>query len=205
MSGEEVTLPPPRFPSVMLEETLRLRRSEREYTGDPLTAEEVSVLLWAAGGWTVGGGCTIPSAGGIYPLRLYAVCGDVVGVPIGVYRYLPDRHVLAPHLPADVRGRLARASLEQPWVGECAFLLAVAALPAMTAARYGGRGMRYVLIEAGHAAQNVYLAAAALGLGTVAVGAFEDDVVASVLELAEGEIPLYLLPVGRPFDRVLGK
>ncbi len=79
-----------------------------------------------------------------------------------------------------------------------AAVLAIAAVPERTAAKYGDRGRRYVDMETGHAAQNVYLQAAALGLGTVTVGAFDDAEVARLLGLGAAEEPLYLMPVGHP-------
>ena len=69
-----------------------------------------------------------------------------------------------------------------------------------TTGHYGKRGARYVDMEAGHAAQNVYLQAVALNLGTVAIGAFHDNQVAGILELTDNEIPLYIMPVGRTTD-----
>ena len=65
-----------------------------------------------------------------------------------------------------------------------------------TTRKYGRRGVRYVHIEVGHAAQNLVLQATVLGLGGVTVGAFDDGAVARVLELPDGEVPLYLVPVG---------
>ncbi|MFO7996297.1 MAG: SagB/ThcOx family dehydrogenase, partial [Dehalococcoidia bacterium] len=63
--------------------------------------------------------------------------------------------------------------------------------------RYGDRGIRYVHMEVGHAAQNIYLQAVALNLGTVVIGAFHDDQVSGVLNLPANEQPLYIIPVGR--------
>jgi nitroreductase len=62
--------------------------------------------------------------------------------------------------------------------------------------RYGDRADRYVLLEAGHAAQNLLLEAVAMGLGAVPIGAFDDVAVSQAMELADGEVPLYLIPVG---------
>ena len=77
----------------------------------------------------------------------------------------------------------------------------ISAVYERTKRRYGSRGERYVHMEAGHAAQNIHLEAVALGLGSVAVGAFSDDEVHRVLELAKEETPLYLIPVGEPTNR----
>jgi SagB-type dehydrogenase family enzyme len=72
---------------------------------------------------------------------------------------------------------------------------------ARTERKYGRRAERYVHMEVGHAGQNLLLQATALGLGAVPVGAFNDDQVAKVLALPEGQAPLYLIPVGVPAQR----
>lgn len=118
-------------------------------------------------------------------------------LPPGVYRYLSRDYTLAKVRGGDRRAALAAAALGQAAVAGSAMVLVLAADYARTTRKYGQRGQRYVHLEAGHAAQNVYLQAAALRLGTVAVGAFDDDRVRRVLGLPAAEEPLYLLPVGR--------
>jgi len=196
---ETIKLPQPRYESeVSVEEALLRRRSVRDYTGEPLTLEEVSQLLWAAQGITADwGGRTAPSAGATYPLETYLVVGDVEGLEEGIYKYNPHRHELCKVLDGDKRVELARAALEQDWVKEGAVDIVLTAVYERTTVRYGQRGTRYVHMEAGHAAQNVYLQAVALNLGTVVVGAFYDDQVKKVLRLPEEERPLYIIPVGK--------
>lgn len=97
-----------------------------------------------------------------------------------------------------MRPALARRALEQSWIAEAPALLVLAAVPARTARKYGKRAPRYVQMEVGHAAQNVYLQAVALGLATVMVGAFDDAPLGRVLQLPEGEQAFGLMPVGRP-------
>ena len=84
-------LPQARLQSdISLEETLVRRRSVREYTGEALTLEDVSQLLWAAQGITSErGGRTAPSAGALYPLEVYVVTGNVQNLAPGIYRYNP--------------------------------------------------------------------------------------------------------------------
>jgi SagB-type dehydrogenase family enzyme len=193
-AGREEALPSPRLPGpVSLEEALLRRRSVREFTGVPLTRDEIGQLLWAAQGVTDGQGRrTAPSAGALYPLEVDAVVAE------GVARYLPDGHRLAWRGTADLRPALQRAALDQPQVGDAALVLVISAVPERTAARYGSRTDRYVALEAGHAAQNVLLEAVALGLGAVPVGSFDDAEVGRLLGLAAGEEPLYLVAIGRP-------
>ena len=97
----------------------------------------------------------------------------------------------------DHRSSLATAALGQDFVGQGAAVLVVTAVYARISAKYGGRGVRYAHMEAGHAAQNVLLMATSLNLGAVPVGAFDDARLARVLKLEEDEQPLYLIPVGR--------
>ena len=197
--GSEVELPDPRYDSsVSIEETLLERRSIREYSGEPLTLQEVSQLLWAAQGITDPRGFrTAPSAGGLYPLEIYVVVGDVEGLDVGVYKYRPQEHTLVKMLDGDKKDKLAEAALGQTWVKEAAIDIVITAVYERTTAKYGDRGVRYVHMEAGHAAQNLCLQATAMNLGTVTVGAFHDEQVKEVLGSPEDEQPLYVLPVGK--------
>ncbi|MEM3551152.1 MAG: SagB/ThcOx family dehydrogenase [Candidatus Bathyarchaeia archaeon] len=197
--GLEVALPTPRNDSaVSVEEALWKRRSIREYADESLTIQEVSQLLWAAQGITDSRGFrTAPSAGALYPLEVYVAVGNVENLSEGVYKYKPYGHKLVKVLDGDKRGVLAAAALGQAWVKDGAIDIVIAAVYDRTTAKYGDRGIRYVHMEAGHAAQNICLQATAMGLGTVTVGAFYDEEVKSLLSLPENEQPLYILPVGR--------
>lgn len=181
-----------------LERALDQRRSVRTYRDEPLTLKEVSQLLWAAQGVTHPNGYrTAPSAGALYPLDLYLTGGRVTDLSDGVYRYHPRDHVLIRTGREDRRRALAAAALQQDWVREGAVVIVIAGVYERTTGKYGDRGVRYTHIEVGHAAQNMYLQAEALDLGTVLVGAFSDGKVREVLGLSDRERPLALLPVGR--------
>jgi SagB-type dehydrogenase family enzyme len=181
-----------------IEEALLNRRSVRSYVDGALTLEELSQLLWAAQGLTGPQGLrTAPSAGGLYPLEVYVVVGGVESLSPGVYRYLPSTHSILRVLDGDRRAELARASLDQSWVKDAAVDIIIAAIYERTTVKYGERGVRYVHLEAGHAAQNLCLQATALRLGVVTVGAFDDEEVSVVASLPQNEKPLYVIPVGR--------
>jgi SagB-type dehydrogenase family enzyme len=183
---------------VSLEEAIQLRRSVREFRRRALRLEDVSQLLWAAQGITDRGGFrTAPSAGALYPLEIYVVAGDVEGLSAGVYRYQPETHDLVHVASGDLRKPLASAALGQSWVRRAPAVLVIASVYKRTMGKYGQRGRRYAHMEVGHAAQNVYLQAAARGLGTVLVGAFDDGEVQDVLGLPPDHEPLGLMPVGR--------
>ena len=194
-----IILPEPRYDSdVSVEEALLKRRSVRNYTDQALTLQEVSQLLWAAQGITdPSGKRTAPSAGALYPLELYVVVGSVENVAKGVYKYKPQQHELVRVLDGEQRKALAEAALNQQSIAQGAIDIVITAIYERTTRKYSDRGIRYVHMEAGHAAQNVYLQAVAMNLGMVVIGAFYDDQVKEVLNLPENEEPLYIMPVGR--------
>ena len=194
-----VTLPEPRHDSdVSIEQSMLLRRSVRSYTREPLTLQEVSQLLWAAQGITDAlGRRTAPSAGALYPLEIYAVAGNVEDLSAGVYKYEVDKHQLVRVMDGDIRNELSSAALGQGSVRSGAIAFVFTAVYERITIKYGDRGVRYVHLETGHAAQNLCLQATAMGLGVVTVGAFSDEQVVEVLNLPEDEKPLYILPVGR--------
>ncbi|MBP1449253.1 MAG: SagB/ThcOx family dehydrogenase [Thermoproteus sp.] len=189
-----------------VEEAIARRRSVREYLGEPLRLEELAQILWAAYGISEvrHGLRTAPSAGALYPLEVYAAVGEGGveagggSLQAGVYRYLPRRHAMALVKRGDVRRELYEAALEQPWVLKAPVSLVVTAVYERTGRVYGERGVvRYVHMDLGHLGQNVYLQATALGLGTVAVGAFHDEAVREAIGAPPEEVPLYIMPVGR--------
>ncbi len=199
-------LPDPIRTNRSIEECLALRRSVRSFTSDTLTHAQISTLLWAAQGVTdttrntrnTGRGLrTVPSAGATYPLETYIV------VPQGTFHYVPSTHQVKLLKAGDLRAALAAACLNQQCVLKAPCSIVLCAVPERTSKRYGERAMRYIYMEAGHAAQNVHLEAVALGLGSVPVGAFDDDALTKLLNLGLAEqktIPLYVISIGVPAD-----
>jgi SagB-type dehydrogenase family enzyme len=196
---QALQLPRPRLKSeVSLEETLSKRRSVREYSEGPLTLNDVSQLLWSAQGVTSSSGRrTAPSAGALYPLEVYLIAGNVEGLSPGLYVYQPAGHELSLLDAKDPRNDVSRAALNQVAVKDGAISIIISAVYDRITPKYGERGLRYTYLEAGHAAQNICLQAVALNLGTVTIGAFDDNQLKDVLHLAENETPLYILPVGK--------
>jgi len=194
-----INLPEPRHQSeISVEETLLKRRSIRSYKDQPLELAEVSQLLWSAQGITDPYGFrTAPSAGALYPLEVYLVAGKVKDLDSGIYKYIPERHKLRQTGKGDKRAELCRAALGQSCVRTAPVSIVFAAVYERTTSKYGERGIRYVHMEAGHAAENVYLQAVSLKLGTVVIGAFYDSKVKQVVGLENAEEPLYIMPVGR--------
>jgi SagB-type dehydrogenase family enzyme len=192
-----------------VEEALFQRRSRRNYTGLALSVQKLSQVLWAAYGITLprkdyiflrGGLRTSPSAGALYPLEIYVLIGNVKGIKSGVYKYLSNGHKIVRTIDKDLRSNLSEAALNQEMIREAPIVIFYSAVFSRCADKYGKRGReRYVYMEVGHSAQNVYLQAEALHLGTCVIGAFNDDKVKEVLDLPLEEAPLYIMPVGHYF------
>lgn len=197
---QDIALPQPSVDGeVSLESAIHERRSVREFSKQSLSLADVAQLLWAAQGLTSrDGGRAAPSAGALYPLEIYLVAGEVNALPAGLYRYLPRGHRLRLVSEGDLRKALARAALDQSWVRLAPAILVITGVYERSAKKYGERARRYTRIETGHVAQNVYLQATALGLGTVIVGAFQDAEVRETLGLPADHAPLALMPAGHP-------
>lgn len=194
-----ISLPQPStIGNLSIEEVLLTRQSTRTYSKEPLLLSEISQLLWAAQGITrKDGKRTAPSAGALYPLEMYVVCSKVHGLDPGVYRYIPDRHSLEQVLSGSKQKELFPVTLKQQSIQDSAAILVMAGVYSRTAQKYGKRAERYVHIETGHAAQNVFLQATSLGLSTVVIGAFDDSGVKRVLRMQYNENPLLIMPLGR--------
>lgn len=188
--------------NVSLEEAINRRRSVRNFFSAPISQSQLSQILWVTQGIsnTQWGYRTVPSAGATYPLEIFVVCGknSIEGIDDGIYHYDAGNHSLTLHYKGDVRLELTRAALSQEFIYEAPVNIVICAVYSRTLAGYGNRGERYVHIEVGHAGQNIYLQATALGLATVAIGAFHDEEVREVLRLDKQVKPLYIMPVGKP-------
>lgn len=140
---------------------------------------------------------TAPSAGATFPFEVYLVAGDVTGLTAGLYQYDYQHHRLMLRRRGDFRAKLSESALGQSSITNGAISIVLTGIFERTTQRYGERGIRYVHMEAGHIAQNVFLQAVALGLGSVPIGAFSDNNVQKRLDIPKNEIPLYILPAGR--------
>jgi SagB-type dehydrogenase family enzyme len=180
-----------------IEELIEKRRSIRRYTDKDLSESIISRILWAAQGISSEDGLrTSPSAGALYPLEVHVVAGEGSGLEPGTYRYISEEHMLVQEIEGDLREKLSKAALSQPMIKNAYVSIVISAIYPRITSKYGKRGIRYAHMEAGHAAQNVYLLGVELGIGTCAVGAFEDEEVRKVLKMPANEEPLYILPLG---------
>ena len=172
---------------VSFEQALARRRSVRQFTNQPLKFAQIGQLAWAGQGITEPqkGLRTAPSAGAIYPIELY------FATPEGLFVYRPDQHSLEETLNQDVRGRLGA-------VANAPCDIIVAGSVRKLAAKFRKEAKKYMLLEAGHIAQNIQLQAVCLGLGSVTVGGFDIRSVSKVCKLPKNLEPLYIICVGYP-------
>ena len=206
MAQDEIRLPKPKFTGkVPLETAILKKKSVRGFAGSAISMEDLSQLLWSANGNlpadAISGATTkvFPSAGGIYPLEIFAVTGaeTVAGLPAGVFQYKPETNSILMINPGDHRSMLGRAALGQMWIASAPVIIVVGANFNRMTARYGNRGLNYVFMESGASTQNIYLQAEALGLKVGSVGAFQDSQVTAVLKAPADVNPLMLIPVGK--------
>lgn len=209
---QQIQLPKILAPSgLLLEEAIKLRRSKRSGYKSKISLEELSRLLFAAQGITSNKKRAVASAGAAYPLELFVVAKNVEKLDAGLYRYDPLSHSIERLEDGDFQPRVEKSRANEvkrndftkcleTACGKYAFVkgapvsIIIAADFQRTTARYGGRGIMYVHMEAGSACQNISLEAVNLGLGTVIIGAFDAGLLRQSLNLAFE--PLCILPVG---------
>jgi SagB-type dehydrogenase family enzyme len=187
-------------------EAVRRRQSHRRYTNDPLTLEELSLLLWTTQGareivrrqdqnYVMR---TVPSAGARHPFETYLLANRVTDLQPGLYRYLPVDHRLCPLETAPgLISRMHSACFEQ-YVEDSAVTLVWTAIPYRTEWRYAIFSPKVIALDAGHVCQNLYLAATAIGAGACAIGAYNQTAMDAVLDVdGEDEFVIYMATVGK--------
>jgi len=176
-----------------LDEAILKRRSVREFSSQNISDSAISAILFSAQGITdsINEFRAVPSAGATFPLELYLISS------YGVERYLPKKHALEKISNQDKRKELMEACLYQDFVAIAPASVIITGVFERTTKRYGERGIRYVYMEAGHTAQNINLQAVALGLGSVCVGAFEDEKVEKIIGCKKDEKAIYIICIGK--------
>jgi SagB-type dehydrogenase family enzyme len=200
-------LPPPRRPELPLWEAIDTRRSQRAFADEPISGGELSALLQA--GYGVTGALdspagvralplrSVPSGGALYPLELYVAALRVDGLKPGLYHFDPLRPGLAVLRTGFAPDEAAALSTYPEIVSGCGVIILVAAIFGRTRFKYGLRGYRFALLEAGHVGQNLVLTATALGLGAVPLGGFYDRPTDELLGLdGVNESTLYTIAIG---------
>lgn len=200
---ETLDLPKPAKDSdISVEKAIERRRSVRRYKDNPIELEKVSQLLWSAQGITdpENNFRSAPSAGATFPMEIYLVVpiNGVKELEEGLYHYRQDQHQIEKILGDDLSRDLRDSAMGQDPTTKAALNIVIVSDYDRTTSTYGDRGIRYVHMEAGHIAENIHLQAETLELGTVVIGAFDDEKVHKTLELSEELDPLYIMPIGYP-------
>jgi SagB-type dehydrogenase family enzyme len=198
--AKRISLPAPLGTrGLTVEKAIEQRRSVRNYSNQPLSLNALSRLLHSAQGITEPQRSlrAAPSAGALYPLELYPIVHNVSGLDPGIYHYAVQDHELETLSIGDQRAQILQAGIWQEFLGEANVCFVLTAIFQRTRWKYQQRAYRYVLFEAGHIAQNIYLSATSMSLGACAVGAFLDGDLNSLLGTDdEEEEPLYIISVG---------
>jgi len=202
-NAEKIKLPHDfKYRGIPVEEAIMKRRSNRNFIHHPISIEELSCLLYYASGITKGEGArglrAAPSAGALYPIEIYPVIHQVKGIKSGIYHYSIEDHSLELLKSGDYRQKLSQYCLGQEFAGKAGVAFIMTAVFARTKWKYRNRAYRYVLIEAGHIGENIYLTATSMGLGACAAGAFFDDQINAVLNI-DGikEAAIHITVVGK--------
>jgi SagB-type dehydrogenase family enzyme len=185
-------------------EAIEKRRSRRKFTSEALTLEELSFLLWTTQGvskiFREGAATlrTVPSGGARHPFETYLLVNRVEGLEPGLYRYLPLDHKLClEKVDADLVEKVHVASYQQ-YVEDCAVVFIWTVIPYRTEWRYDFISHKIIAMDAGHMCQNLYLASEAVGAGTCAVGAYDQDALDAALGVdGEEEFAIYMAPTGK--------
>lgn len=180
------------------------RRSHRFFKKQPLTLTELSFLLWATQGIreVVQPGCAlrvVPSAGCRHAFETYLLISNVAEFDSGLYRYLPMEHALVLEQKKDnFQSELTQATLNQTFVATAPVTFIWTAIPYRMEWRYHTAAHRVIAMDVGHLCQNLYLACEALGAGTCAIAAYNQELMDQLLNLdGEDEFTIYLAPVGK--------
>ncbi len=189
---------------VSVETAISKRKSRRSYTEDAIKLEELSFLLWTTQGLrekrsVVRNFRTVPSAGCRHALETYVVVFRVEGIPKAIYRYLPMSHQLVEFIKHEnLETLISQAALGQSFAGKSAVTFIWTTIPARMEWRYGMASYKVIAIDAGHVCQNLYLACEAIGAGTCAIAAYDQEFADSVLGVdGNEEFTIYMAPVGK--------
>jgi len=190
--------------AISLSEAIKNRKSHRTFLNRSLKLDELSFLLWATQGirHQIDQGHAyrnVPSAGCRHALETYLCILEVEDLEPGVYRYLPQEHQLLFEFSEDqMAEKLVKAVLRQPYPGKAAVTFIWTAVPYRMEWRYGLAAHKVIAIEAGHVCQNLYLACEAIGCGTCAIAAYDQESIDQFLRIDSlDEFVIYIATVGK--------
>jgi SagB-type dehydrogenase family enzyme len=143
----------------------------------------------------------VPSGGALYPLELFFHSTKVEGVPAGLYHYNPLQHDLAALRYGDESRKLSQSMVQNNLALDSSLLIFITAMFERSTFKYGSRGYRFTLLEAGHVAQNINLVCTAMGLGCVNIGGYYDRQIDDLLGL-DGitQSTVYIIAIGRHLE-----
>lgn len=201
-NSKRLKLEPPDLPKGSLWQALKNRRSRREFIKEPITKEQLALLLWACQGVTskISGYLlrTAPSAGALYPVETYLVINRVQGIDPGIYHWNIQEQALELLKQGDFSREIESAALNQDMCRNGSVVFVFSAIFARSTFKYSDRGLRYIYMDAGHICQNLYLACEDMNLGCCGIGAFFDDEVNDLFGLdSREESAIYLAAVGK--------
>ena len=162
-----------------LDQTLKQRKSVRDFQDKPISKGQLAYLLWASTGiQRLEGGYefrTAPSAGALYPIETYLVVNNVKAVEAGIYHYSIRSHQLEQLRRGDFSRQIAAAALGQTMCATASVVFVWSAVFERCKWKYGQRAYRYIYLDAGHIAENLALAAVSLNRGSCEIGALYDE------------------------------
>ena len=192
--------------NVPLDEAIMARSSGRDMVPSKLSLKKLTTLLHYAYGIRRTDTRTsyprslrvVPSGGALYPLEIFFHCGQIVGLQPGLYHYSPSRHHCRFLRSGDETGRLAQATVYPAFMSKANVIIFISALFQRSTFKYGDRGYRFTLLEAGHVAQNIDLVSSALGLASVNIGGYFDTEIDEFLDI-DGLLhsTVYMIAVGK--------
>lgn len=189
--------------SITLASAIKNRRSRRKYTGEPVSLDELSFLLWAIQGIRKvlgpNGFRNVPSAGCRHAMETYIAVFNVSGLEKGIYRYLPLSHrIVLEFRQQELEKNVSKAAFSQEFTGKSALTFIWTAIPHRMEWRYGPVSHKVIAMDAGHMSENLYLACEAIGSGTCAIGAYDQDYADELLRVdGEDEFVILIAPVGK--------
>lgn len=204
-----IKLPEPQNSTVQqpdIFQCIESRKSRRKFSTESLSLAELSYLLWATQGvrktfsHNIHALRTVPSAGARHPFETYLAINHVEDTEQGLYRYMPFENSLEfLGNPEDLESRLTDGALGQVFAGQCAASFIWTVIPYRTEWRYTVKSSKIILLDAGHLAQNLYLACESINCGTCAIGAYDQKKMDELIGVdGEEEFTVYLSPVGKP-------
>ena len=208
-----IALPTERTPlSIDLGQAMAQRRSSRGLSASTVAMASLATLLHAAYGETLdnAGGPfprpfrTVPSGGALYPLEIYFHSVHVDGLGAGLYHYDTSRNVVRLIREGDGSRFISEGLVQRNLPFDASVMFFLTGLPRRCTFKYRDRGYRFMLMEAGHVAQNLSLAAVGLRLSSLCVGGFLDEKIDDFLGLdGLDHSTLYLVAVGKEADQEL--